>query len=55
MLFRSRLLRAAWGPDAGDMGALHTQMYELRALLDKPFDVALIRSVRGVGYRILPP
>jgi DNA-binding response OmpR family regulator len=50
-----RLLRAAWGTAAGDMAALHTQMYELRALLDKPFDVALIRSVRGVGYRILFP
>jgi len=24
-------------------------------LLDKPFDTPLIRSVRGVGYRILPP
>lgn len=50
-----RLLRAAWGGEAGDMAALHTQMYELRALLDKPFDTPLIRSVRGVGYRILPP
>ncbi|UHQ19557.1 response regulator transcription factor [Lysobacter sp. KIS68-7] len=50
-----RLLRAAWGAEAGDMAALHTQMYELRALLDKPFDTPLIRSVRGVGYRILPP
>jgi len=50
-----RLLRVAWGADAGDMAALHTQMYELRALVDKPFGVPLIRSVRGVGYRILPP
>ena len=50
-----RLLRIAWGADAGDMAALHTQMYELRALVDKPFGVPLIRSVRGVGYRILPP
>jgi DNA-binding response OmpR family regulator len=47
-----RLLRAAWGTDGGDMAALHTQMYELRALVDKPFDRALIRSVRGVGYQI---
>jgi DNA-binding response OmpR family regulator len=47
-----KLLRAAWGSDATDMGALHTQMYELRALLDKPFGTALIRSVRGVGYQV---
>jgi DNA-binding response OmpR family regulator len=49
-----KLLRAAWGAEAGEMAALHTQMYELRALLDKPFDTPLIRSVRGVGYRIMP-
>jgi len=47
-----RLLRAAWGNDAADMGALHTQMYELRALVDKPFAEALIKSVRGVGYQV---
>ena len=47
-----RLLRAAWGNEPADMGALHTQMYELRALLDKPFGSALIRSVRGVGYQV---
>ncbi|HVQ32539.1 MAG TPA: response regulator transcription factor [Lysobacter sp.] len=49
-----RLVRAAWGSEGADMAALHTQMYELRTLLDKPFDAALIRSVRGVGYRIQP-
>jgi DNA-binding response OmpR family regulator len=47
-----RLLRAAWGNEPVDMGALHTQMYELRALVDKPFGTALIRSVRGVGYQV---
>ena len=47
-----RLLRTAWGNDDADMGALHTQMYELRALVDKPFDTPLIRSVRGVGYQV---
>ena len=47
-----RLLRAAWGNDDADMGALHTQMYELRALVDKPFDKPLIKSVRGVGYQV---
>ena len=47
-----RLRRAAWGNEPSDMGALHTQMYELRALVDKPFGTALIRSVRGVGYHV---
>lgn len=47
-----RLLRAAWGNEPPDIGALHTQMYELRALIDKPFDTQVIRSVRGVGYQV---
>jgi DNA-binding response OmpR family regulator len=50
-----RLLRSAWGVDAGDIRSLHTQMYELRALVDKPFATQLIKSVRGVGYQVLLP
>ncbi|MEO6155258.1 MAG: response regulator transcription factor [Thermomonas sp.] len=48
-----RLLQAAWGDDAGDMAALHTQVYELRALIDRPFAHAMIQSVRGIGYRLV--
>ena len=47
-----RLLRTAWGVAAGDIRTLHTQMYELRALVDKPFGTPLIKSVRGVGYQV---
>lgn len=52
---RARLLAAAWVEGEGDVGALHTQMYELRALVDRPFDTQVIQSVRGVGYRIFTP
>ena len=38
-----------------DVAALQTQVYELRALVDKPFAHALIRSVRGIGYRLVAP
>lgn len=48
-----RLLQAAWGDGAGDIAALHTQVYELRALIDRPFAHAMIRSVRGIGYRVV--
>ncbi len=47
------LLRAVWGEDGGDAAALHTHVYELRALLDRPFDYAMIQSVRGMGYRLV--
>ncbi len=48
-----RLLQAAWGEGGGDIAALHTQVYELRALLDRPFAHAMIQSVRGIGYRLV--
>ena len=50
-----RLLRAAWGADNPDIAALHTQVYELRALVDRPFAHAMIQSVRGIGYRLQAP
>ena len=43
----------SWGDDAGDLPALQTQVYELRALVDRPFAQPLIQSVRGVGYRLV--
>ncbi len=49
---RERLLRTLWPGGDGDIAALHTLVYELRALVDRPFARPLIASVRGVGYRI---
>jgi DNA-binding response OmpR family regulator len=48
-----RLLQAAWGEHGGDIAALHTQVYELRALIDRPFAHPMIHSVRGIGYRLV--
>jgi DNA-binding response OmpR family regulator len=49
------LLRAGWGVAGGDLPALQTQIYELRALVDRPFAQPMIQSVRGVGYRMHVP
>ncbi len=51
----AKLIASAWGAGGGDIAALQTQVYELRALVDKPFAQVLIRSVRGVGYRLATP
>ncbi|MEF9978423.1 MAG: response regulator transcription factor [Thermomonas sp.] len=51
----ARLIDTAWERSGGDVAALQTQVYELRALVDKPFAQPLIRSVRGVGYRLVAP
>jgi DNA-binding response OmpR family regulator len=49
------LLRAARGGAAegrGDAATLHTLIYELRAIVDRPHGHAMIRCVHGVGYRL---
>lgn len=49
---RERLLRTIWGSEAGDSRSLHTHIYSLRAVIDKPFSHPLIHSAHGVGYRL---
>ena len=49
------LVAAVWGDEGGDVAALHTHVYELRKLVDRPFGVALIASVHGIGYRLATP
>lgn len=53
VISHAALMRAVWGEDGGDAAALHTHVYELRALLDRPFAQRMIQSVRGVGYRLV--
>ena len=48
---RARLMRAMWGEGEADAAALHTHIYLLRGLVDKPFDTPLIHTVHGIGYR----
>jgi DNA-binding response OmpR family regulator len=47
-----RLLQAVWPAGNGDVPALHTLVYELRAQVDRPFAQPMIESVRGIGYRL---
>lgn len=51
----ARLIEAGWGAAGADMAALQNQLYELRTLVDKPFAQPMIRSVRGIGYRVDAP
>ncbi len=47
------LIEQVWPQREGDIRALHTHIYELRALVDKPFGKAMIQTVHGVGYRLM--
>ena len=49
------LLDTAWGFDfEGDPNVVQAYISRLRRAVDKPFGANSIRTVRGLGYRILP-
>jgi DNA-binding response OmpR family regulator len=52
---RSELEHPLWSDEPPDSDALRTHMHSLRRVLDRPFDIQLIETVRGLGYRIALP
>ncbi|MFT3790408.1 MAG: response regulator transcription factor [Rudaea sp.] len=46
------LAHALWGDGGGDIATLHTHLSVLRATIDRPFDIHLLHTVHGFGYRI---
>ena len=50
---REALMHALWGEEGGTFAALHTHVSALRALIDRPFDTAMLQTVHGIGYRLL--
>jgi DNA-binding response OmpR family regulator len=49
------LLRAGWGEADTDVASLHSHVYELRALIDRPFAFPMLQTVHGLGYRLVAP
>lgn len=52
---QQELMECVWGSSGGDAAALHTHLYSLRNLVDKPFPAQLIQTVHGIGYRLVTP
>ena len=51
-LTRSELVERVWGEDPPDSDPLRTHLYTLRQVLDRPFPVAMLKTVHGVGFRL---
>ncbi len=51
-LTRSDLMNRLWGDDPPQSDPLRSHMYLLRQVLDRPFPVAMLKTVHGVGYRL---
>lgn len=52
---QQELMECVWHGAGGDAAALHTHLYSLRNLVDKPFDFQMIQTVHGIGYRLIAP
>jgi DNA-binding response OmpR family regulator len=49
------LLQAGWGDTDTEVASLHSHIYELRALVDRPFGFPMLQTVHGLGYRVVAP
>jgi DNA-binding response OmpR family regulator len=52
VVWRRDLEQAIWGETPPDSDVLRSHMHVLRAAIDRPFEHALLRTVRGVGYQL---
>ena len=50
---RDTLEQEVWGEDRPDSDALRTHLHALRQALDKPFPFAMLRTVPGIGYKLV--
>lgn len=42
-----------WGDQPPDSNPLRSHIHELRSKIDKPFDDAMIQTVRGLGFKLI--
>lgn len=52
---RDRLEHEVWGDERPDSDALRTHIHALRQALDKPYPTAMLRTIPGVGYKLVNP
>ncbi|MCL4150118.1 UNVERIFIED_CONTAM: hypothetical protein GTU68_023165 [Idotea baltica] len=49
---RNQLEHEIWGDILPDSDTLRSHMYNLRKMVDKPFDVKLLQTIQSRGYRV---
>lgn len=50
---RTDLSKKVWGDDFPDTDALRSHIYTLRQAVDKPFEHSMIKTIHGVGFRLI--
>lgn len=49
---RSELSHKLWGDEPTESDAMRSHIYQLRTVMDKPFDKPLLKTVFGVGFTL---
>jgi DNA-binding response OmpR family regulator len=55
LLSRSALEQEVWGDAPPDSDALRTHIHALRVAIDKPFVAPMLKTLPGIGYRLVMP
>ncbi len=50
---KEELITALWGDDEPEGNVLRSHVYQLRNLIDKPFEYGYIRTVPKIGYQLV--
>lgn len=49
---RSEIIQKIWSDDPTESDTLRSHIYQIRTLLDKPFDRPVLKTVHGVGFAL---
>jgi DNA-binding response OmpR family regulator len=52
LVTREKLEAEIWGEDTPDSDTLRSHLYNLRKLIDKPFQKNLLHTIPGIGYKL---
>lgn len=52
LVTREKLEAEIWGEDTPDSDTLRSHLYNLRKLIDKPFQQNLLHTIPGIGYKL---
>ena len=50
---KRELIRKIWGQDSPDSDAVRSHIYTLRNAVDKPFAWPMIKTLHGIGFKLV--
>jgi len=50
---RAAVEQAVWGEDLPDSDSLRVHIHALRQAIDKPYPFAMLRTIAGIGYKLI--